>query len=140
PFRDFESRGKCASLETGAVVAVQVGNRQSERLIPLDACACHLLRFIGRIVQHLDIKQISRIVEARDGIHKALDHIAFVIDGKLYGNLWPLGYGWSRAGYISAVLEERVNQIVTMQTIRGQNYQHDEIRNHDGKIEGVELV
>ena len=93
---EFAGRGlqtcrERAGLEPGAVIAVQVADRQSERLVALDAGARDSLRFVGRIVEHLNIEQFARIVEARNRIDQALDHVALVVDRKLYGNLGPLG-------------------------------------------------
>ncbi len=91
PVADFEPRGQRAGLVAGAVVAMQIVDRQTERLVALDARARDLLRLVGRIVEHLNVEQFARIIEARDRVHQALDHVALVVDGKLYGNLGPLG-------------------------------------------------
>ena len=55
----------------------------------LDAGAGDLLGLVGGIVEHLNFEQLARIVEARHGVDQALDDVALVVDGKLYGNLGP---------------------------------------------------
>ena len=99
-----------------------------------------MLRLVGGIVEHLDFEQFARIIEARDGFDQALDDVALVVDGKLHGNLGPLGERRRRAGNVVAMLDVRIDQPVAMQPVGGQDHQHDEIRDHDGQVEGVELV
>src|SRR5713101_4764797 len=110
--RGLETRGKRPGLETGADVAMQVADWQSERLIALDAAARDLLRFIGRVIEHLNVEQLARIIKARYRVHEALDHVALVIDRKLYGNLGPLGDRGRRAGNIVAGLEISIQKVV----------------------------
>src|SRR5882762_10143976 len=38
------------------------------------------------------------------------------------------------------MLEIGVHQVIAMQAVRGENHQHEKIRNHDGHIEGVKLI
>ena len=38
------------------------------------------------------------------------------------------------------MLDVLVDQPVAVQAVSGQDHQHDEIRDHDGQVEGVELV
>ena len=99
--RGFEPCGQRAGLVAGAVVAMQIADRQAERLIALDARARHFLRFVGRIVEHLNVEQFARIIEARHRVDQALDDVALVVDGKLYGNLGPLGHRRRRAGNVA---------------------------------------
>src|SRR5713226_4134092 len=76
----------------------------------------------------------------RDRVNQPLGDVPLVVDGKLYGNLGPLGQSRRRAGDIGAVLEIRVHQPVSVQAVRGQNYQHDEVWEDYGEIEGVQVV
>ena len=119
---------------------MQVVDRQTERLVALDAGARDFLRLVGGIVEHLNVEQFARIIEARDRVHQALDHVALVVDRKLYGNLGPLGDRGRRAGDVVAILEILVHQEIAVQPVRGQDHQDDEIRNHDGQVKRVELV
>ncbi len=98
--RGLQTLGERAGLVSGAVSAMQIVNRQAQRLIALHARARHLPRFVGGIVEHLNVQQLARIIEARHCIHQALDHVALVVDGKLYGNLGPLGDRGRRAGNV----------------------------------------
>ena len=106
----------------------------------LDAIARNLLRLVGRIVEHLNVEQLARIIESRDGFDQPLDHVALVVDRQLHGNLGPVGDFGRRAGNILAILEIVVDQRVAMQPVHGQNHQHEEIRHHDGEVERVRLI
>ena len=108
--------------------------------MPLDAIARHFLRLVGRIVEHLNFEAVARIIELRDAVHQPLDHVALIEDGKLYGNLWPLGDGGRRAGRVIAIFIEIIDQRVAMNSVRRQNHQHDEIRQHHRQIESVGLI
>ena len=73
-----------------------------------DAIARDLLCLIGGIVEHLDVEQLARVIELRDGLDQPLDHVALVVDRQLDGDFGPFGdfgHGWRRAGNVSAVLE-----------------------------------
>jgi hypothetical protein len=41
----------------------------------------NLTRFVGRIVQHLDLQTIARIIQFADRAQQSLDHINFVENG-----------------------------------------------------------
>ena len=48
------------------------------------------LRFVGRVVEHLDFEQLARVIELRDGFDQPLDHVALVVNRELHGNLRPV--------------------------------------------------
>ena len=60
----FQAFGQRAGLEACAVGAVEVADGQPERLVALDTGARNLARLVGGIVEHLDIQELARIVEA----------------------------------------------------------------------------
>ena len=119
---------------------MQITHGHAQRMVTLDAEARHLLRFVGGIVEHLNVEQFARIIEARNRVDKALDHVAFVVDRKLYGNLGPLRERRRRTGHVATMLGIGINQPVAMQPVGGKHHEHEEVRDHNGKIEGIELV
>ena len=106
----------------------------------LDAGARDLLGFVGGIVEHLNLQQFARVVEARHRVHQPLDHIALVVDGELHGDLGPHRQIGRRGRRIAAILEVRIDQPVAVQAVGSQDRQHQEVRDHDREIEGVEFV
>jgi hypothetical protein len=129
-----------ASLETLAVVAVNVGNREAELAMALDAISRDFLRLVGGIVEDLNIHFFARVIELRDAIHQPLDHVALVKDGKLYGNLGPLSDRRRRARNVILVFEKIVDERVAMQAVGRKNYEHEEIWDHNREIERVRLI
>ena len=119
---------------------MNVGDGDAESAVSLDAIAGDLLRFVGGIVEHLDVEQFARVIELRDGLDEALDHVALVVDRELNCDLRPFRDFRRRSGNIFAILEVIVDQVVAMNSVHRQNYHHQEIRNHDGEIERVGLV
>ena len=115
-------------------------DRQAQRLVALHAGARDLLRFVGGIVEHLNIEQFARIVEARDGVDQPLDHVALVVDRKLYGNLGPPLTAGGGPGTLLRIDVVIVDQPVAVQSVGGQDHQHEEIRNHDREIECIRMI
>ena len=66
PVADFKPFRQRAGLEAFAIVAMQVVDRHAQRLVALDAGARDFLRLVGGIVEHLNVEQFARIIEARD--------------------------------------------------------------------------
>ncbi len=85
--RRFQSFLQRAGLESFAVVAVQVDDRDAEVAIALDAIARDELRLVGRIVEHLNLEELARVIELRHGFDEALDHVALVVDRELHRDL-----------------------------------------------------
>src|SRR5215472_5151624 len=82
--RSFQALLQRAGLEAFTIVAMDVENWHAQSLLAFNASSRDDLRFVGGIVQQLNFKFFARIIELRDGFDEALDHVAFVEDGKLY--------------------------------------------------------
>src|SRR5271169_3669147 len=80
-------RARLVALTIGTM---NIGDGQSFGSVAFDAGASDIAGFVRGIVEHLNIKKVTRVIELRDRVYQALDHIALVKDRKLYGNLWPV--------------------------------------------------
>ncbi len=138
--RRFQSFLQRTGLESFAIVAVDVEDGKAEGAVALDALAGDELRLVGRIVENLNFEAVARVIELRDGLDEALDHVALVVDRELHRDPRPLRDFRRRSGNILAMLEEVVDEDVAMNSVHRQNHHHQEIRQHDGEIEGVGLV
>ena len=129
-----------AGFVTFAIGAMDVNNGKTARSVAFDAGTGDVARFVGGIIEDLDAQQFARIVEQRDGVDEALDDVAFVEDGELYSNLWPVGDSrrWSRNIFTVSVVF--VEQDVAVQAIRCEDEEHDKVGNHHRKIEGVGMI
>jgi hypothetical protein len=108
--------------------------------VTFDAGSSDLASFVGGIIEDLDVEEFARIVEKRDSVDEALDDVAFVEDGELYSNLWPVGDRRRWSGNIFAVGVVYVEQDVAVQAIHCEDEENDEVGNHHRKIEGVGVI
>ncbi len=138
--RGFQPFLQRSGLETLAIVAMNVADGNAECLVAFDAIASDFLRFVGRIVEHLNIEQLARVIELRNAFDEALDHVALVVDRKLDGDARPLSDFRRRPRDIFSMLEIIVNERVAMDAVGRENHHHQEIRQHDGHIESVRLI
>ena len=58
-------------------------SRKSMR-IPCDCLLRYLHRLVGRVVQHLDLKPVARILKPAHRIDQPVDHKLLVVDRQLY--------------------------------------------------------
>ena len=106
----------------------------------LDAGARHFAGLVGGIVEHLNVQQLARIIESRDGFDQPLDHVALVVNRELNRHQRPAFDGRRLAGNVLPILEIAVDEPVAMQSERREDHQHGEIGNHDGEIERIGLI
>ena len=102
PCDGFEAVFQRAGFVAFAIGAMDVDDGHALRGVALDAGAGDFARFVGGIVEDLNVEQFARIVEARDGFDEALDHVALVEDGKLDGDARPIGDSRRRSRNIFA--------------------------------------
>src|ERR1700683_1898571 len=123
-----------------AVVAMDVTNGHSEGPVAFYTVAGDLAGLVGRIVENLNLEQLARIVELRNGFDKPFDDVAFVINGELNGDFGPGSYLRRRPRNVLSIFIIVVNQGVAVNAVGSQNDHYEKIRQHDCKIEGIQLV
>ncbi len=120
---------------------MMVADRKPLGSVVIDQPARHRNGFIGRIVEHLNVELLQRIVQAANRIQQPLDHELLVEDWELDGDAWQFRKMRGRFGRaILLVLVIEINQDVAMRAIRRQQDQHDEIRNQQRRVEGVGVI
>ena len=119
---------------------MDIDDGQSPGGVAIDAGAGDIAGLIGGIVEHLNVEEFARIIELRNGIDQALNHVALIEDGKLYSNLWPARDGWRRGWNIFAIGVVIVEELVTMHAIGGQHEKNKEIGNHHGHVESIGMI
>ncbi len=138
--RGLQSLLQRTRLESFAVVAMNVTDRQPQALIALDAVARHFLRLVGGIVEHLNIQQLARIIERGNRFHQTLDHVTLVVNRKLHGDAGPRSNFRRRPGDALAIFVIVVDQRIAMNAVHRQNGHDEEVRQHDHEVESVQLV
>ena len=97
-------------LEAVPVRTVEVMNVEALGGEPPDLAVQDLPCLVDRIVKDLDFQPIPGIIQAADGLHKALGHVHLVEDRKLDGHDWPLFRGFALWQSIKTRAPERPQQ------------------------------
>src|SRR5208283_2630251 len=140
PLRCFQPVLQRSGFEAFAVGAMNVDDRQARGGVAFHAGARDFAGFVGGVVEHLDVQQLAGILELGNGVDQALDDVALIEDGKLYGNLGPVFHARRNCRNVFAVDVVIVNQGVAVQAVERQNEKHDEVGNHHRQIEGIGVV
>src|SRR5256885_6017170 len=91
------------------------------------ARSSHFAGIVGRIVQHLDLQQISRVIELADRTQKALYYVDFIKNRKLNCNLWQLTKLAGRNGCAFAVFKEEINDEIPVNAVGRKADEHGEV-------------
>ena len=114
---------------------------KAPRGVVLDQAARDGLGFVGRIVEHLHIELVERILQAADRIQQALDHELLVENGKLHRHPRQIRKVPGRlGGAILPVLVIKIDQHVAVHAVRGQQDQHDEVGDQQRHVKGIGVV
>jgi hypothetical protein len=135
----FEPGCERARLETCPVNPMNELNIEATLLQLLSARSSHVLRIVGGIVQHLDLQQISRVIEFTDRAQKALYYVKFIKNRKLNRYLWQLLKlaGWN--GRAFAVLQEKINDEIPVNAVGRQADEHGEVTRRPNHIAETSL-
>ncbi len=103
---DLQPGVERAGLEAMAVGAVDVDDGVAERRIALHDGGSDFCGLVGRVVQHLDLELVLRVLHGADGLDQAVDDELLVEDGQLDGDAGELVEVPGRIGVVVlAVLE-----------------------------------
>ena len=95
---------------------------------------------IGRVVQNLDLQKLARISHIASCLDKPFHNVHFVVNRKLYRD--SRFYFQLCMGVRSLILVFQVkkHQMISVNTINGENGQDREIWDQDENVESAELV
>jgi len=113
--------------------------------IPLHNLPCHPPRLISRIIEQLNFKPVSRILQAAHRFDQAVNHKLLVVDRQLDRHKRKFTLGKSgrwlvplRSVLLVFVVEP--DQLIAMKSVEGQDDHHDEVRNQQTGIERVPAI
>ena len=148
--RDVQPLIQRARLIPMPVAAMQIHNRLrlhpgKPARIPLDDLPCHPGRLIGRIIQHLNLKPVARIIQLANRIDQPVDHELLVEDRQLDRHKRQLSFSKPHRRLIPLrrvllVLEVQPHQLIPMDPIERQDDHHDEVGNQHRRIERIPAV
>src|SRR6202162_5327378 len=139
--RSFHAFRERARLKPFPVRAVVIGDRVAERGVALHQVAHHFDRFVRRVVKHLDIKLLARVLQLADAVDQPVGHELSIEHRQLHRDarqVLEVSSGLGRA--VLPILVVEVNQDVTMHTVGGQQNQYEEIRNQQRDVECIGVV
>ena len=139
--RRFHAFRQRTRFEAFAIGAMMIGDGKAARSVLLDQALRDGLGFVGRIVKHLNIELLERILQAADRIQQALDDELLVEDGKLYRHSRQIRKVPGRlGGAILSVLVIEIHQHVSVHTVRSQQDEHDEVGDQQRHVKGIGVI
>ena len=139
--RRLQSFGQRARLVAFAIRAVMVADGIAQRGVALDQAAGDFDGLVGRIVEHLDVELLSRILQLADRLQQALDYVLLVENRQLHRDARQVFKTRGRLGRaVLPVLVIQIDQDVAVHSVSREQNQHDEIRDQQRHIESVGVV
>ena len=135
-----------AGIQRSGLVAVTIGavnvsDGVAQSRIARHNGGGHLLSFVGRVVQHLNIQFLARILHGADRLNQPVDDELLVEDGQLHGHARQLRE--VLRGVRMVVLLEFVVVVahgVTMNAVVREGDHHREVRQQHRQIKPVPVV
>ncbi len=81
--RYFHAVFERAGLVAFAFFAAHLLYLQTLGLVFFHFAAHHFLRFVGGVVEHMNLESVGRVVKLSDAVNEALGHIHFVVQRQL---------------------------------------------------------
>jgi hypothetical protein len=123
----FEPDRERTGLESRPIDAMNQLNIEAALSQCFRARRSHFARIVGRIVQHLDLQQISRVIELTDRTQKALHYVNFIKNRKLNRNFWQLPKLAGRDRCAFAVFKEEINDEIPVNAVGRKTEEHGEV-------------
>src|ERR1044072_180517 len=102
-----------AGLEARAVFAVDVSDVEAFGAVAGDFARRTLARLVGRVVEHLNLKAVARVVYRRHGGEQALNDVDLVEERELHGDARQLLFGEERFGlWLDAAVAPEVHDLL----------------------------
>ncbi len=137
----FETRIERPGLIAVPVGAMDVDNGMAERCVAGHNARGHFGRLIGRIVEHLDFKLFTRVLDGAHRIHQPVNDKLLVEDGQLDGHVGQFVKVPGRIGVVVlAEFKVVVAQRVAMNAVEREQDHDREIRQQHGGVEPVPVV
>jgi hypothetical protein len=88
-------------------------------------------RFVGGVVEHLDLEQLPRIIDLAHGVDQAIGNIHFVVNRQLDRDERQLGEWIRRYRHLVFVLHVQIDQVIPMPSVHGENDENEEVSAQD---------
>ena len=81
------------------------------------ACSATLQRFVGRVVQDLDLEKLARILDLADGVDQPIGDVHLVVDRELNRDRGQRFLHAGRDGHPPLVLHVQVNEVIPVPSV-----------------------
>ncbi len=130
-----------AGLKACAIGTVQINDGVAEGAVPFKDELGYFFRFVGGVVEDLDLEEVLGIFEAADGVDEAVDDELLVEDGQLHRDPRQLIEVAAGVGVVVlAVLEVEVAQRIAVDAVDGQHDHDREVGQQKGSVKGIPVV
>ena len=123
--RDLEPRFERAGLVAGAIRAVDVLDVDALRGVAAHRQVGDAARFVGRVVQHLDLEQLARVVDRADRVDQTLGDVHLVVERELDGDDRQRIERRTEARLFVPVAHVEVHEVIPVPSVDGE-HDHDE--------------
>ena len=130
PHRGLERPG----LVARAIGAMDVDDVDAVVGIAHHGALRHNARLVGRVVQHLDLEQLARVVELADGVDQPVRHVHLVVDRKLDGDLRQPLEAQPADGMTVLVLHVQVDQVIPVPPVDREDDEDEKIGREDQRF------
>ena len=93
-------------------------------------------RFVGGVVQHLNLEQLARILQPADGVDQPIRHVHLVVDRELNRDRRERRQRPGGDRLLSFVLHVQVHKVVPVPTVDSKNDKNEEIRAENQRFRG----
>ncbi len=138
--RRFQPVFQGTGLEARAILPVDIVNVQTDAAPSFHSVGRDHPGLVGRIVKHLDVEQMPRIIEGADGVDEALHHVHFVVGRELDGDPRQFVELRPRLRDVPPVTVEEKHHDVPVHPVKAQDCEDYEVRRHDRRVEAVHLI
>src|SRR6266849_8674383 len=123
-FGKLESCGESTRFEASAINAMDELDIETAPAQFVRAGRSQFPSIIGRIIQHLNLEKLPRVVQFADGAKQTLDHVNFVKDWQLHRHLRQLFKSPGRDEFMVPVFEKQVDNEIALDAVgRNSNQQ-----------------
>src|SRR5258705_7779376 len=108
----------------------------------LDSRTRKLHRFIGGIVEHLNLKLIAWVINRGDRLEESLNHVHLVKKRKLNGDVRQIAFGIFASGtWTEFVVAPKVYDLFNaVPSVDRENAKYREVKPQNRIVEGIQLI
>ena len=134
PVATFSPASSAPALKPRAIDAVEVVDVEAARGVAAHRQLGDLGRLVGRVVEHLDLEQLARVVDLADRVDQPVRDVHLVVDRQLDGDARQHVERRQRRRHVVLVLHVKIHKVVPVPAVDGQDAQDEEVEDEDERL------